>query len=128
MVWVVQDFKTVKGAVEVIDQVPMPVGADPNIVRTRMASHFDVKRAVEGVRLMNEKGEEVSRWTWFDEQKHRQDEFQKKRRLERLADVKGHRLETSGDRYRLVSKDYNIVERDDVTLDEIEEFLKPNAP
>jgi hypothetical protein len=129
MVWLIQDFVTTAGAMNVVAEMPMPDGTDPNVVRMRMAGYFDAKAPVEGVRILNEKGEEIGRWTWDDEEQSRQARAAKQQRIKRRADVKGHRLEEVGDRFRLISKDYNIVELDDATLDEIEEFLKkPDAP
>jgi hypothetical protein len=54
---------------------------------------------------------------------------QEKHRVRNLAKAKGRRLENSSaaGRYMLVSMDYNVVELESATLEEIEEYLKPLA-
>jgi hypothetical protein len=71
---VLQDFKLVNGdeVGEILWECPMPEGIPvENVVHDRMAGHYKTGK-VQAVRVIDkETGDEIYRWTWWNEYNHR---------------------------------------------------------
>ena len=71
---VLQDFKLVNGdeVGEILSECPMPEGIPvENVVHDRMAGHYKTGK-VQAVRVIDkETGDEIYRWTWWNEYNHR---------------------------------------------------------
>src|SRR5438552_2948710 len=80
VVWILQEFILKDNDdIEILLELPMP---DQDPVRTlcqdRLRELYDKRYFIDGVRALNSQGEELFRWTWFDER------FRRSRPLERL--------------------------------------------
>jgi hypothetical protein len=65
-----QDFKLIGGdqVGEILCELPIPDGETiENIVRDRMANHYETRQAQAVRAIEQETGKEIYRWTWWDE-------------------------------------------------------------
>ena len=57
----------------VVAEFPAAPGSTvENLAHERMADHYDAKSGVQAVRIVDEDGTELYRWTWWDETAERQ--------------------------------------------------------
>jgi hypothetical protein len=84
MARILQDFKLASGdqVGEILWEISMPEGVTvESVVRDRMRDHFAAKGRVQGVRVIDsETGEEIYRWTWWNEQRRHNEEGLKRLR------------------------------------------------
>ena len=99
MARILQDFKLVNGdqVGEILWQIPIPEGVTAETVtHDRMADHFTAKNSVGGVHIIDgETGEEIYRWTWWDEQRQRNQQGLK--RLRETAEKELQKREGNSD-------------------------------
>jgi hypothetical protein len=73
----------------VLCEFPIPDGATvENLVHERMSDHFASKNGVEGVRVIDDNGDEIYRWTFSDEVRTRLDRARNKLAASALAELK----------------------------------------